>query len=55
MTYGYAGTILWIDLSERSIKKTRTSEYSGSFLGGRGINARLMFDNSKPGGKRLCP
>ncbi|GAH58074.1 unnamed protein product, partial [marine sediment metagenome] len=46
MSYGYAGSILWIDLSGKSIKKTPTSEYAHSFFGGRGINAKLMFDNS---------
>jgi len=49
MAYGYAGNILRIDLTKETVLKTPTSEYARLFLGGRGINARLMFEESKAG------
>jgi len=48
MVYGYAGAILRIDLTSEDVRKGLTSEYSGKYLGGRGINARLMFEESPP-------
>jgi len=44
----YAGTILRIDLSEGKISKEPTSAYSGDYLGGRGINIRLLYDMVPP-------
>lgn len=55
MAYGYAGNILRIDLTEGKVAKTATSEYARSFLGGRGINAKLMFDESKAGVSAFDP
>jgi len=55
MAYGYAGNILRIDLTEGRVSKTPTSEYTRDFLGGRGINAKLMFEESKAGVSSLDP
>lgn len=40
----YAGTILLIDLSSQKISKEPTSSFSRQFLGGRGINGKLLYD-----------
>ncbi|MFC2033603.1 aldehyde ferredoxin oxidoreductase N-terminal domain-containing protein [Chloroflexota bacterium] len=42
--YGYTGSILICDLSEQSSSAIPTSEYSRSFLGGRGIASRLYWE-----------
>jgi len=55
VAYGYAGNILRIDLTEERVSKTPTSEYARDFLGGRGINAKLMFEESKAGVSSLDP
>ena len=55
MSYLYAGTILFIDLSQGRISKEPTSSYSRDFLGGRGINIRLLYDNMSPGTDPLDP
>jgi aldehyde:ferredoxin oxidoreductase len=44
--FGYAGEILKIDLTKRSIKKLATSNYASRFLGGRGIGAKLYWDET---------
>ena len=48
MTYMYGGTILRVDLSDGRITRESTAAYSGAFLGGRGINARLLYDGVHP-------
>jgi aldehyde:ferredoxin oxidoreductase len=55
MVYGWAGTILRIDLSKSKVSKTPSSEYIRLFVGGRGVNAKLMFDESKAGVSSLDP
>jgi len=55
MAYGYAGNILRIDLTGERVSKMPTSEYARDFLGGRGINAKLMFDESKAGVSAFDP
>lgn len=55
-TYGYAGTILSVDLSSRSIERIPLEEEMGrDYLGGHGINARLLHDLIKPGCNPLSP
>jgi aldehyde:ferredoxin oxidoreductase len=49
MTYMYGGAILFVNLDEGRISKAPTSSYSGAFLGGRGINIKLLYDGSTPG------
>jgi aldehyde:ferredoxin oxidoreductase len=42
--FGYAGEVLKIDLTQGSIVKLPTENYSDRFLGGRGIAAKLYWD-----------
>jgi aldehyde:ferredoxin oxidoreductase len=46
-TFGYAGKILRIDLSSGSITEISTLDYA-SFLGGRGIAAKIYWDGVSP-------
>ena len=55
MTYGYAGSILRIDLTDESVSRTPTSEYARDLLGGRAINAKLMFEESEAGVSAFDP
>jgi len=45
---GYAGTILRVDLNTGLTSKEPTIEYARKFLGGRGINVRILYDELKP-------
>ena len=47
-TGGYAGRILSIDLSTGGVKDTPTEIYSPLFLGGRGIAAKIYWDEVPP-------
>ncbi len=50
MLYGYAGTILRIDLSKGRIDKSPISkEMTDKFLGGRGFVAKILYDEIPPG------
>jgi len=55
MKYGYAGSILRINLTDESVSKTPTWEYARNFLGGRAINAKLMFEESEAGVSAFDP
>jgi len=48
MGYLYGGTILKIDLTHQEVKKEPTSLYSEKFIGGRGINARILYNEVGP-------
>ncbi len=48
MVYGWAGKTLNIDLTKRKISTTPWIEAGRLYLGGRGGNAKLFFDHSKP-------
>ncbi len=48
MSYLYSGTILRVDLSKGCIIREPTASYSGDFLGGRGINARILYEGVPP-------
>lgn len=46
MTYAYAGNILHVDLSNKKVWKEELSqELINNYIGARGINARLLWDN----------
>jgi len=45
----YAGTILWVDLTTGAVRRTPTEQYAARFLGGRAVDARLIYDNVAPG------
>jgi len=46
--YGYAGKILKVDLSSGNITHVPTSDYADLFLGGRGIAAKIYWDEVPP-------
>ena len=46
--YGYAGKILRVDLSSGEIAHMQTMEYTDRFLGGRGIAAKIYWDEVSP-------
>ncbi len=48
MVGGYAGKILWVDLTERKIEIEELSgEFCRKYLGGYGFGARLLFSRQK--------
>ena len=47
-TFGYAGKILRVDLTSRKITQVSTSDYADQFLGGRGIAAKIYWDEVPP-------
>jgi len=54
--YGWAGTILWVDLNRKKISKERIpNEWKRLFLGGRGMNVKILFDNVEAGTDPLSP
>jgi aldehyde:ferredoxin oxidoreductase len=55
MSSGYAGKILRIDLSSRGITETYTMDYATRFLGGRGIGAKIYWDEVMPVVNALDP
>ncbi len=46
--FGYAGKILRVNLSSGQITETPTSGYADRFLGGRGIAAKIYWDEVPP-------
>jgi aldehyde:ferredoxin oxidoreductase len=48
MNHLYGGTILRVDLTERRISKEPTSAYVERYMGGKGINAKILFDEVDP-------
>ncbi len=46
---GYAGRLLWVDLSSGTTRFEPTSDYSEKYLGGRGIGTRIYWDEVGPG------
>ncbi|MFC2045398.1 aldehyde ferredoxin oxidoreductase family protein [Chloroflexota bacterium] len=54
--YGWMGSILRIDLSSGKINREPLSkELALNYLGGRGINVRILYDEVKPGTDGLDP
>ncbi len=47
-TFGYTGKILRVDLSSGSITEIPTMDYADRFLGGRGIAAKICWDEVPP-------
>jgi aldehyde:ferredoxin oxidoreductase len=54
-TFGYAGTILRVDLSSRNTTELPTTDYGDGFLGGRGIAAKIYWDEVPPAVGALDP
>jgi len=55
MTDMYGGAILRVDLSGGKVSKEPTSSYAGDFIGGRGINTRILYDEVPPEVSPLDP
>ena len=53
--FGYAGKILFIDLSTRVVKMIPTEKYTKDFLGGRGIATKIAYDMIPPHVNALEP
>ena len=53
--FGYAGKILRADLSSGIISKLSTGDYADRFLGGRGIAAKIYWDEVLPSVKAFDP
>lgn len=47
-TFGYAGRILRVDLSSGSTRDVPTLDYAEKFIGGRGIAAKIYWDEVPP-------
>jgi aldehyde:ferredoxin oxidoreductase len=45
---GYAGSILRVNLSNGSVDRVPTEDYADLFLGGRGIAAKIYWDDTPP-------
>jgi aldehyde:ferredoxin oxidoreductase len=45
---GYAGKILRIDLTRQRLSSEPTAKYADRFVGGRGINAWILFNELGP-------
>ena len=58
--HGYAGQILRVDLSDRKSWVEDTKPYVDRFIGGKGINIKIIFDEVDPSVKpydaenRIC-
>lgn len=53
---GYAGTILSVDLSSHTVEKIPLdTDLARDYIGGHGINAKLLYDLVKPGIDPLSP
>jgi len=56
MISGYAGNVLWIDLTTKKIKRTRLdADLARKFMGGRGLAAKMLFDLLPPKIDPLSP
>lgn len=56
MKGGYAGKLLFVDLTEGTLEeKTLSEEMAKDFVGGYGIGARILYDMMKPGVDPLSP
>lgn len=53
--YGYTGNILRVDLSSQSITIASTLNYADRFIGGRGIAAKIYWDEVSPAINALHP
>ena len=55
MSFGWAGKILRIDLSDRKSWTEPVEPYTRSFVGGRGISAKILYDELDPKLSRFDP
>ncbi len=52
---GWAGTILHVDLTRRSVKKIDTAQYCIEYIGGLGIGLKLYWDYARPDADAFHP
>lgn len=56
MKGGYAGKLLFVDLTKGTLKeKTLSQELADNFVGGYGLGARILYEMMKPGADPLGP
>jgi len=49
-SHGWAGKILWVDLTNRKISRIPTSDFKPKmFIGGQGLNSRIFWEMGCPG------
>ena len=53
--FGYAGEILRVDLTRAKTDRLATADYTERFLGGRGIAAKIYWDETSPGTRAFDP
>ena len=53
--YGYAGSILKVDLSQGNLLNVPTGEFTDRFIGGRGFAAKIYWDGASPEAKAFDP
>ena len=54
--FGWAGTVLRVDLNrEKVVKQPLDKKAAADFIGGRGLNSKVLFDEIKPGIDPLGP
>jgi len=53
--FGYAGKMLKVDLSSARVSDVPTSDYTDRFIGGRGIAAKIYWDEVPPEAKAFDP
>ncbi len=54
--HGWAGTVLRVDLNrEKVVKQPLDPKVAKDFMGGRGLNSKVLFDEVKPGIDPLGP
>jgi aldehyde:ferredoxin oxidoreductase len=46
--YGWAGQILWVNLSNSTITNVPTTNYVPKFIGGRGLAGKIYWDEVRP-------
>jgi aldehyde:ferredoxin oxidoreductase len=55
LTYGYTGKILRVDLTTGKITEEPSSKYLPRYIGGRGLGARIYWDEITPETQPLSP
>jgi len=56
MAHGYAGKLLFVDLTAKTIMEEAPGEaFYRSIVGGTGLGARILYERMKPGPIRSVP
>jgi len=46
--YGYAGKVIWVNLTKSSIRIRPLENLALQYIGGKGYGAKILFEMSKP-------